>query len=62
MDCIVTLWSVKKSEYEELKIYFKEKRNIDLDKVEFKISTFFDVSKKDKKKLDSFIQGRNKNE
>jgi hypothetical protein len=52
----------KKSEYEELKIYFKEKRNIDLDKVEFKISTFFDVSKKDKKKLDSFIQGRNKNE
>ena len=52
----------KKSEYEELKIYFKEKRNIDLDKVEFKISTFFDVSKKDKKKLDSFIQGWNKNE
>ncbi|MCZ6117164.1 hypothetical protein [Campylobacter ureolyticus] len=52
----------KKSEYEELKIYFKEKRNIDLDKVEFKISTFFNVSKKDKKKLDSFIQGRNKNE
>ena len=52
----------KQSEYEELKIYFKEKRNIDLDKVEFKISTFFDVSKKDKKKLDSFIQGRNKNE
>ena len=50
----------KKSEYEELKIYFKEKRNIDLDKVEFKISTFFDVSKKDKKKLDSFIQERNK--
>lgn len=60
MDCIVTLWSVKKSEYEELKIYFKEKRNINLDKVEFKISTFFDVSKKDKKKLDSFIQERNK--
>lgn len=60
MDCIVTLWSVKKSEYEELKIYFKEKRNIDLDKVEFKISTFFDISRKDKKKLDSFIQERNK--
>ena len=50
----------KKSEYEELKIYFKEKRNIDLDKVEFKISTFFDISRKDKKKLDSFIQERNK--
>lgn len=60
MDCIVILWLAKKSEYEELKIYFKEKRNIDLDKVEFKISTFFDVSKKDKKKLDSFIQERNK--
>ena len=50
----------KKSEYEELKIYFREKRNIDLDKVEFKISTFFDISRKDKKKLDSFIQKRNK--
>lgn len=50
----------KKSEYEELKIYFKEKRNIDLDKVESKISTFFDISRKDKKKLDSFIQERNK--
>lgn len=50
----------KKSEYEELRAYFREKRNINLDKVEFKISTFFDISRKDKKKLDSFIQERNK--
>lgn len=60
MDYIVILWLAKKANMKRLGLILEKKRNINLDKVEFKISTFFDISRKDKKKLDSFIQERNK--